>query len=145
MVLSDDEWSRRILCSDGACIGVIGPDGQCKECGKAYTGDLPLPVSDGPTDEDDTAAQSGDGDEAWDDFFSETDPEDGEDPVPDPEWKNRILCPDGNCIGVIGPDGRCGECGKSVSESGDDNLTASASGEDAAGTESHDHADSTPA
>lgn len=31
--------SRRLLCSDGACIGVIGPDGRCKECGKPYTGD----------------------------------------------------------------------------------------------------------
>ena len=28
----DDE---RELCSDGACIGVIGPDGTCKACGKA--------------------------------------------------------------------------------------------------------------
>ncbi len=30
-------WEDRILCSDGACIGVIGPDGKCKECGKPYT------------------------------------------------------------------------------------------------------------
>ena len=28
------EWSKRILCSDGACIGVIGIDGRCKVCGK---------------------------------------------------------------------------------------------------------------
>jgi len=26
--------------------------------------------------------------------------------------ENRVLCSDGNCIGVIGPDGRCGVCGK---------------------------------
>ena len=25
---------ERILCSDGNCIGVIGSDGLCKECGK---------------------------------------------------------------------------------------------------------------
>ena len=25
--VSEDEWSERRLCSDGACIGVIGPDG----------------------------------------------------------------------------------------------------------------------
>ena len=39
----DDEgpidFTRRKLCSDGTCIGVIGADGLCKECGKAYTGE----------------------------------------------------------------------------------------------------------
>jgi hypothetical protein len=25
---------------------------------------------------------------------------------------NRRLCPDGSCVGVIGPDGRCGVCGR---------------------------------
>jgi len=29
---------------------------------------------------------------------------------------NRVLCPDGACIGVIGPDGRCMECGKPAEE-----------------------------
>ncbi|MFP3870157.1 MAG: hypothetical protein ACLFVT_04650 [Syntrophobacteria bacterium] len=33
------DFSRRLLCSDGTCIGVIGPDGRCKECGKPYTGE----------------------------------------------------------------------------------------------------------
>lgn len=41
---TDDEegpidFANRTLCSDGACIGVIGLDGRCKECGKAYTGE----------------------------------------------------------------------------------------------------------
>ncbi len=39
----DDErpvdLASRKLCSDGTCIGVIGPDGRCKECGKPYTGE----------------------------------------------------------------------------------------------------------
>ena len=35
---SDDDWENRILCSDESCIGVIGPDGRCKECGKPYQG-----------------------------------------------------------------------------------------------------------
>jgi hypothetical protein len=35
---SESEWDKRILCSDGNCIGVIGPDGRCKECGKPYEG-----------------------------------------------------------------------------------------------------------
>ena len=33
-----DEWENRKLCSDESCIGVIGPDGRCKECGKPYAG-----------------------------------------------------------------------------------------------------------
>jgi hypothetical protein len=32
----EDDWDERVLCSDGDCIGVIGPDGRCKECGKPY-------------------------------------------------------------------------------------------------------------
>ncbi|MBM4330447.1 MAG: zinc-ribbon domain-containing protein [Thermodesulfobacteriota bacterium] len=30
--------SQRILCSDGACIGVVNDQGICKVCGKPYTG-----------------------------------------------------------------------------------------------------------
>lgn len=28
--------NKRIACSDGMCIGIIGPDGKCTECGKPY-------------------------------------------------------------------------------------------------------------
>lgn len=35
-VKGGDDWDSRILCSDGTCIGIIGPDGKCKECGKPY-------------------------------------------------------------------------------------------------------------
>ncbi len=42
-VEGDDEgtidFDSRKLCSDGTCIGVIGADGRCKECGKPYTGE----------------------------------------------------------------------------------------------------------
>ncbi|HET9625436.1 MAG TPA: hypothetical protein VFP84_28910 [Kofleriaceae bacterium] len=31
---ADGDWPERELCSDGACIGVIGSDGRCKVCGK---------------------------------------------------------------------------------------------------------------
>jgi hypothetical protein len=31
-----DDFSARILCSDGACIGVINEEGVCKVCGKPY-------------------------------------------------------------------------------------------------------------
>jgi len=33
------DFSRRTLCSDGNCIGVINEQGFCKVCGKAYSGD----------------------------------------------------------------------------------------------------------
>ena len=32
----DSDWENRILCRDESCIGVIGPDGRCKECGLSY-------------------------------------------------------------------------------------------------------------
>lgn len=95
---TDSEWHQRKLCSDENCIGVIGPDGRCKECGKPYADDpdpaalppQPVPVQDPPPIG--SAAEETD---------SSRD-----------EWENRRLCRDENCIGVIGPDGRCKECGK---------------------------------
>ena len=29
------EWDQRQLCPDGGCVGVIGPDGTCRVCGRA--------------------------------------------------------------------------------------------------------------
>ncbi|PKN73250.1 MAG: hypothetical protein CVU52_07300 [Deltaproteobacteria bacterium HGW-Deltaproteobacteria-10] len=95
----NEDWEKRILCSDESCIGTIGSDGKCKECGKVYKGELPaghgesspqtltadeqkpVPTADGDCDDDD-------------------------------DWDTRVLCSDGTCIGVIGPDGKCKECGK---------------------------------
>lgn len=34
-----DSFDNRVLCSDGSCIGVIGPNGRCKVCDKAYKPD----------------------------------------------------------------------------------------------------------
>jgi hypothetical protein len=96
------DWDNRRLCSDGNCIGVIGPDGRCKECGRRHSadaGDVPPAAVvaasaaapairlEAPT----VAAEA------------------------DDDWDNRRLCSDGNCIGVIGPDGRCKECGRPYS------------------------------
>ena len=97
------EWENRRLCRDEACIGIIGPDGRCNECG--------LPAEDEDTD---TASESAAGLVAT----PATDrPEDtAESRGPEVSgiryWQERRLCPDGNCIGVIGPDGRCKECGR---------------------------------
>jgi hypothetical protein len=33
------DFSARILCSDGACIGVVNEQGVCKICGKPYVPD----------------------------------------------------------------------------------------------------------
>ena len=88
--LSDVEWEQRTLCTDESCIGVIGPDGRCREC------DLPL-------------------ESVIEEEFSEAAKEvaenDQDESIPDIEWQQRTLCTDESCIGVIGPDGRCRECG----------------------------------
>jgi len=104
MASSRDDWDNRVLCSDGNCIGVIGVDGRCKECGKKYEGDLP---EMGPA-EDEVET----GEEDVEQSAEAVEPTEEADTKPDDEWENRVLCSDGNCIGVIGPDGRCKECGK---------------------------------
>jgi len=86
-------WENRTLCPDGNCIGIIGPDGRCRECGIRFS-----PPESGPPTNTEIA-----------DIPSCSDEPDTES---DPVWENRKLCRDGNCIGVIGPDGRCKECGK---------------------------------
>jgi len=35
----ENDFSDRILCSDGSCIGIIDEKGFCRECGKPYTPD----------------------------------------------------------------------------------------------------------
>ena len=108
---SDLYWENRKLCSDPSCIGVIGKNGQCKDCGKPYDGEVfddspftdPEPESEFETD----VIQ-----EAQDDEYEETELADDGDSVTDEEWADRKLCSDPACIGVVGPDGRCKECGK---------------------------------
>ena len=103
---NDSDWDNRILCSDGNCIGVIGPNGQCKECGKNYEGDLDLPEMSRSEDEDQVAAEDEDS------SLAATEISEANDTLIDDDWENRALCSDGNCIGVIGADGNCKECGK---------------------------------
>ena len=93
----NEDWEKRILCSDESCIGTIGPDGKCKECGKAYEGKVP----------DDHAGR------IFDKAASVAKREN--DIQSDDDWDNRILCSDESCIGVIGSDGKCKECGKPLS------------------------------
>ena len=104
MAPTDMEWKHRVLCSDGNCIGVIGPDGHCKECGKEYEGTLAEEHLS--ANKESSAAENS---------FEKEDPSPDDLPqevAEHDDWQNRVLCSDGNWIGVIGPDGRCKECGK---------------------------------
>jgi hypothetical protein len=85
----------RVLCPDGSCVGVIGPDGRCKVCG------APSPDRHDSPPPPQTPER---GDEA---------PPVPADP-PAPDSSDRVCCPDGACVGIIGPEGRCGICGRSV-------------------------------
>ena len=85
-----DEESRA-LCPDGSCTGLIGPDGRCKACGAQ--GELPTPYRSGQPAPLLAAVES----ESEGDFDDD-----------------RQLCPDGACTGLLGEDGRCKVCGKSL-------------------------------
>jgi hypothetical protein len=92
----DLEWENRRLCRDESCIGVIGSDGRCKACGK--TGDDVM-------------------EEAPFQGLSQVEVVETLSPLEasgeaEEDWERRRLCRDENCIGVIGPDGRCKACGK---------------------------------
>ncbi len=110
----DLEWENRVLCSDESCIGTIGPDGRCRECGRPYEGELPSAISE-VSDEPLTPLIE-DADDSSDDDVGGQAEEEGEAGAglddEDDEWGRRTLCRDESCIGVIGEDGRCKECGK---------------------------------
>jgi hypothetical protein len=97
----DFDPEGRELCPDGSCTGLLGDDGRCRVCGRAGEPTLrpaagALPSDDAPLDATLTppaGAAPGEG---------------GED---DP-FTGRELCPDGSCVGVMGANGRCRECGR---------------------------------
>ena len=94
----DEDWEKRILCSNESCIGTIGPDSKCRECGKPYEGEIPS--GHGASGHQDVAA------EEQNPISSKTVT------VYDDDWDKRVLCSDESCIGTLGPDGHCRECGK---------------------------------
>ena len=99
----NSDWEERTLCSDENCIGIIGPDGCCKECGKPFD----------PTNAKRQESEVSDSTESdWLSDESSSDTDDQEAFEPGADWQNRQLCSDENCIGVIGTDGCCKECGK---------------------------------
>jgi len=130
-----DDWDYREVCPDGACVGVIGPDGTCKVCGRVSptwdnerergmvvdgAADAELPADDDDELDDDDDDDEDDEDDDEDDEGDEGDDDEVEvDAALAPEanadeyeWSRRKLCPDGACVGVVGPSGACTVCGK---------------------------------
>ncbi|MFO7963376.1 MAG: hypothetical protein R6U50_05595 [Desulfobacterales bacterium] len=97
----DEDWENRQLCSDGNCIGIIGRDGRCSICGLPADADPADAPAEPEYERDDAQAPR-----------CEPGPGSEKDETAVDDWENRKLCSDGNCIGVIGPDGRCNVCGK---------------------------------
>jgi hypothetical protein len=114
-----DDWENRVLCSDGNCIGIIDADGHCKECGKPYEGELPEHDGSSST-QTDVEFQDQFHDNENDDEKTDLEPAVEELADDADDWDNRVLCSDGNCIGVIGPNGRCKECGKPLKKDADE-------------------------
>ncbi len=107
-----DEWDTREVCPDGACTGVIGPEGTCKVCGRVsptWNNERERGLDpDAPHDHDDDvdAVEADAGDEP---------PHEHADLEPDADtsdWGKRELCMDGACVGVITDSGACSVCGK---------------------------------
>jgi hypothetical protein len=98
--------SRRRLCPDGSCVGLLDESGRCKECGKTASGEVEAVAAPAFDDSEDVGFtpdpdQESNQDQAQDELAADG----GFDP-------KRKLCPDGACVGVIGADGRCGVCGQ---------------------------------
>ncbi|MEO8699212.1 MAG: hypothetical protein ABI867_04185 [Kofleriaceae bacterium] len=121
--MSEEKWDQRQLCSDGSCIGVIGPDGTCKTCGRAAP-NWGEERKRGLVEEADPEAapdDDGGGGDGTEEAEAEAEVAAGADPQqaaavvalkPRGVWNQRRLCTDGSCIGVLGPDGVCKLCGK---------------------------------
>lgn len=83
------DLDTRQLCPDGNCVGVLDERGVCKLCGASASAEPVAPDSVAP-------------DTVGCELSAVSD---------DDDIETRRLCPDGACIGVIGPDGKCKTCG----------------------------------
>jgi hypothetical protein len=98
--------SRR-LCPDGACVGVLGPDGLCSVCGRTESAaargdDVPEPAGEAPVGEAPSGEAPG--------SASALRPASAASVAG--FAANRRLCDDGSCVGLVGADGLCGVCGR---------------------------------
>lgn len=90
---------KRRLCTDGACIGIIGNDGCCTVCHLADSAEEPAFLTD--------------------DLIQEATPTPAVSPIDSqvipPAIHRRRLCEDGTCTGILDIQGKCGTCGKIAS------------------------------
>jgi hypothetical protein len=88
----DPDLDGESPCADARCVGSIGSDGRCSECKRTR--------DEVKADEDSMSSWS----------FSTTGTDAGELPYDE----RRQPCPNLACLGMIGRDGYCVECGRSA-------------------------------
>lgn len=99
--------TKRRLCPDGSCVGLLDDNGRCRVCGATGTAGAAaddLAAWESGPDGPDSGHHTGEHDLA---SFAEGG---GFDPA-------RRLCPDGDCVGVLDEAGRCRVCGRGAAES----------------------------
>ncbi len=108
-------WDDRVLCPNEACVGVLGSDGKCPQCGATGAVLVPGESKAALADDADDADDAGDADDADDSDASPTSA--AAIPISDAyrhepaDWSVRELCADGACIGVV-HGGVCNACGR---------------------------------
>lgn len=95
----------RVLCPDGNCIGVIGPDGRCPVCGTAAPEGTVLPTRS-------ASVEASGGSEGADDYDAVMALADAGSTGEEAWEEDRRLCPDGSCIGLLDATGTCKVCGR---------------------------------
>jgi hypothetical protein len=110
----DRQWDNRVLCSDESCIGTIGVNGCCTECGRPFEGVLPAGFHDVQANPEPLPIVVAEADTRDANGIIEPRPEDeAQGADPDDAWERRTLCIDESCIGVVDEaTGCCKECGK---------------------------------
>jgi hypothetical protein len=107
--------SKRRLCPDGACIGLVGDDGRCRVCGRSGSGSAAAPPA---ADAGDPMGADNEEDDAWIPGADAGADAGGGASAGDAGGggfqPGRRLCDDGSCIGVLGADGRCSVCGRAA-------------------------------
>jgi hypothetical protein len=143
--------SKRRLCPDGACVGILGADGRCSVCQRpagasaAWASDVAPDGDerddgnggddeDDEDDEDDGATAASSASPSSSSFASPNlaspslaspnlaspslaSPSLASPSIASPKASSgfdskRRLCDDGSCVGIVGPDGVCGTCGR---------------------------------
>jgi hypothetical protein len=107
---------KRRLCPDGACVGILGADGRCSVCRRlgsvAAGAQEAQTVEDGLEASSETIGDEAAGADATGDDLAASSASTSSAPASSGFDPNRRLCDDGSCVGVIGPDGACGTCGR---------------------------------